>query len=253
MLIFLNKPKFILLRKRNCRLPEACKELGVKKITPFDLHVLGAPPAFVLSQDQTLYKWYLITYKVLNRCNHSDTIACVLYELLVNLELINVGFQTHDQGSTSFSFVQFSRSCCAVSSRWQLVNYTTSGSVCQELFWSFFGFFGSFSTPAKPAQAVVMGFSAPVPRGTAWLYYHRLSYFVNRFFQNFWNFSKSCVAQSISAMNVWYTHLAGFVKRSHTTLVSRTIQTKKKRTIWRSYAANCTLCKLFALRLFYAL
>ena len=25
---------------------------------PFDLHVLGAPPAFVLSQDQTLYKWY---------------------------------------------------------------------------------------------------------------------------------------------------------------------------------------------------
>ena len=208
--------------------------------------------------------------KALNLCNHSDTIACVLYELLVVsiskvahfkalfldwliLELIIVGFQTHVQGSTSFSFVQFSRSCCAVSSRWQLVNYTTSGSVCQELFWSFFGFFEGFSTPAKPAQAVVMGFSAPVPRGTAWLYYHRLSYFVNRFFQNFWNFSKSCVAQSISAMNVWYTHLAGFVKRSHTTLVSRTIQTKKKRTIWRSYAANCTLCKLFALRLFYAL
>ena len=74
------------------------KKLGVKKITPFDLHVLGAPPAFVLSQDQTLYKWYLITYKVLNLCNHSDTIACVLYELLVNLELINVGFQTHYQG-----------------------------------------------------------------------------------------------------------------------------------------------------------
>ena len=48
-----------------------------------------------------------ITHKVLNHL-HSDTIACVLYELLVNLELINVGFQTHDQGSTSFSFVQFS-------------------------------------------------------------------------------------------------------------------------------------------------
>ena len=26
---------------------------------PFDLHVLGTPPAFVLSQDQTLNKWYL--------------------------------------------------------------------------------------------------------------------------------------------------------------------------------------------------
>ena len=25
---------------------------------PFDLHVLGTPPAFVLSQDQTLNDWY---------------------------------------------------------------------------------------------------------------------------------------------------------------------------------------------------
>ena len=30
-----------------------------KEITPFDLHVLGTPPAFVLSQDQTLKKLYL--------------------------------------------------------------------------------------------------------------------------------------------------------------------------------------------------
>ena len=35
--------------------------------------------------------------KALNRCNHSDTIACVLYELLVNLELINVGLETHEK------------------------------------------------------------------------------------------------------------------------------------------------------------
>ena len=33
---------------------------GVPKgSTPFDLHVLGTPPAFVLSQDQTLKKLYL--------------------------------------------------------------------------------------------------------------------------------------------------------------------------------------------------
>ena len=30
-----------------------------KRFTPFDLHVLGTPPAFVLSQDQTLKKLYL--------------------------------------------------------------------------------------------------------------------------------------------------------------------------------------------------
>ena len=76
--------------------------------------------------------------KALNRCNHSDTIACVLYELLVNLELIYVGFQTHDQGSTSFSFVQFSRSCCAVASPWQLVYYISETLDCQEVFWKFF-------------------------------------------------------------------------------------------------------------------
>ena len=93
--------------------------------------------------------------KALNLCNHSDTIACVLYELLVNLELINVGFQTHDQGSTSFSFVQFSRSCCAVASPWQLVYYISDSLVCQEVFWKFFEevFF------KKRVQAVGIGFS----------------------------------------------------------------------------------------------
>ena len=30
-----------------------------KSLTPFDLHVLGTPPAFVLSQDQTLKNLYL--------------------------------------------------------------------------------------------------------------------------------------------------------------------------------------------------
>ena len=32
---------------------------SVSDIEPFDLHVLGTPPAFVLSQDQTLNIWYL--------------------------------------------------------------------------------------------------------------------------------------------------------------------------------------------------
>ena len=33
-----------------------------KDLTPFDLHVLGTPPAFVLSQDQTLKKLYLKSF-----------------------------------------------------------------------------------------------------------------------------------------------------------------------------------------------
>ena len=35
-------------------------------ITPFDLHVLGTPPAFVLSQDQTLKKLYLKHFRASN-------------------------------------------------------------------------------------------------------------------------------------------------------------------------------------------
>ena len=53
--------------------------------------MLGAPPAFVLSQDQTLYKWYLITYKVLNRCIHSARNRLRPCELLC-LELFYVIF-----------------------------------------------------------------------------------------------------------------------------------------------------------------
>ena len=34
------------------------KLLSVQRIAPFDLHVLGTPPAFVLSQDQTLRVLY---------------------------------------------------------------------------------------------------------------------------------------------------------------------------------------------------
>ncbi len=30
--------------------------------SPFDLHVLGTPPAFILSQDQTLRKEFVLTY-----------------------------------------------------------------------------------------------------------------------------------------------------------------------------------------------
>ena len=37
--------------------PSATKLNKQARLTPFDLHVLGVPPAFVLSQDQTLYKF----------------------------------------------------------------------------------------------------------------------------------------------------------------------------------------------------
>ena len=43
----------------------------------FDLHVLGTPPAFILSQDQTLVKSFS---RIQNDVSHSssDTSSCVL-------------------------------------------------------------------------------------------------------------------------------------------------------------------------------
>ena len=49
--------------------------------SPFDLHVLSTPPAFVLSQDQTLYKWYL------NLTNVSLKSSSMSFALSLTLEL----------------------------------------------------------------------------------------------------------------------------------------------------------------------
>ena len=49
-------------------------EVSFRSIT-LDLHVLGTPPAFILSQDQTLKLWYLIVFRRLN-LTHKRT-SCV--------------------------------------------------------------------------------------------------------------------------------------------------------------------------------
>ena len=72
--------------------------------------MLGAPPAFVLSQDQTLYKWYL-SLKSVKSLFAQHAIACVLCELLC-LELFTVFFQHENRFRYKFfDIVQFSRSC----------------------------------------------------------------------------------------------------------------------------------------------
>ncbi len=43
-----------LLTRPPLRYPRFITEVLHQRISPFDLHVLGTPPAFVLSQDQTL-------------------------------------------------------------------------------------------------------------------------------------------------------------------------------------------------------
>ena len=85
--------------------------LNTEKINPpripFDLHVLGAPPAFVLSQDQTLYKMIFITLKVLNLVHSArNRLRPVNY----SLEFLSVPY-TLKVPLQVFDIVQFSRSC----------------------------------------------------------------------------------------------------------------------------------------------
>ena len=120
--------------------------------------------------------------KALNLCNHSDTIACVLYELLVNLELFIVGFQTHVQGSTSFSFVQFSRSCCAVTCSVTACILYLIKVLLSRTFFDIFWSLSASKTPYKPQLQAL----AAVPSRDSLIIIARSITFVKHFFRFFW-------------------------------------------------------------------
>ena len=63
---------------------------GASSPRPFDLHVLGTPPAFVLSQDQTLKKLYLKPFglKPFFKCcswHHSNSFPCAILSYRAHL------------------------------------------------------------------------------------------------------------------------------------------------------------------------
>ena len=87
---------------------------GPKSPSPFDLNVLGTPPAFILSQDQTLDKWYFIS---LSRSKIWFVEFCFLaYSFTYLKELYEIVFTISVQVFLDFlvlctfsSVVQFSR------------------------------------------------------------------------------------------------------------------------------------------------
>ena len=69
------------------------------QISPFDLHVLGMPPAFVLSQDQTLHKIFI------------PWIACSSFTYLAFFGFLNFSlFVFYHLGCNSFRLFNFQRS-----------------------------------------------------------------------------------------------------------------------------------------------
>ena len=103
--------------------------------TPFDLHVLSTPPAFVLSQDQTLQKNYFSK-------NRFGSLLSVLKE-------INLGNLLKSRYRT---FVYVRKHICALFSfqrtfvaglKSQLVYLNSLRIFCQELFYLFLKFFSN--------------------------------------------------------------------------------------------------------------
>ena len=112
--------------------------------------MLGAPPAFVLSQDQTLYKWYL-SLKSVKSCSLStqSLASCVNYFVWNCLTCFS---NTKIGSVTSFSILfNFQGPVAPQPCGWRLDYFITEVIFCQALFSKFFVSYRTWS---------VLGFSA---------------------------------------------------------------------------------------------
>ena len=118
--------------------------LSSKKVnflaTPFDLHVLGTPPAFVLSQDQTLKKLYLNGFTRSNHFLNNLLLAILLknFRWLLFVSHENLNNPLIVQG-VHFVFALFNLQGTRCGPHGepfigQLAHYSISKTVCQELF-----------------------------------------------------------------------------------------------------------------------
>ena len=121
------------------RPPLTFQSLGFMK-SPFDLHVLGTPPAFILSQDQTLMlKWCLCPASFIWHCLLLIRVACQSFDQLacswISLKILEFSglhyclfVKDHNLLLRKSSFV---RCCCSQRQLWYLI---ITAFVCQQLF-----------------------------------------------------------------------------------------------------------------------
>ena len=112
--------------------------------SPFDLHVLGTPPAFILSQDQTLMlKWCLCPASFIWHCLLLIRVACQSFDQLacswISLKILEFSglhyclfVKDHNLLLRKSSFI---RCCCSQRQLWYLI---ITAFVCQQLFWNLF-------------------------------------------------------------------------------------------------------------------
>ena len=159
-------------------------------ITPFDLHVLGVPPAFVLSQDQTLHR--VVSPNRVSRLwnlSHCESLAItvVFYSLVWLLNIDSFGIRINKGSSFSCLFlsriVQFSR--CRFCRFWKFLPrqatyllYHIFGSL-SSLFSNFFQNFFSILWLFRTARPLHLSISLQ-----AFLLYH-ISRSLSRGFSDF--------------------------------------------------------------------
>jgi hypothetical protein len=105
---------------------------------PFDLHVLSIPPAFILSQDQTLHFVELsLSFRILL------SLSEILYNLWLYFEFSQKTFLTRIGFFLSFQSICFSRfGCCGFISPQHLSNISTIFGLVKGLSHLFLGNFG---------------------------------------------------------------------------------------------------------------
>ena len=162
--------------------------------SPFDLHVLGTPPAFILSQDQTLMlKWCLCPASFIWHCLLLIRVACQSFDQLacswISLKILEFSglhyclfVKDHNLLLRKSLFV-----CCCYSQR-QLWYLIITAFVCQQLFWNLF----RLGKLCFPWQIFMLTY---------------LSDFVNNFFWNLFKFlSSCCVVSALPQQRIWVYH-----------------------------------------------
>ena len=122
-----------------------------KHMSSFDLHLLSTPPAFVLSQDQTLIKYeYLISQIIVLFvfCLYPYLLCCYFFKVLFCFRLSESLFIIHQFSFFVKYFFQVPANFFLMSAviLRQLVYYTSVSLFCQALFYVLFKFLSDASS-----------------------------------------------------------------------------------------------------------
>ena len=165
------------------------------KGAPFDLHVLSTPPAFILSQDQTLNK---MVSKQPSSCSNQIIETIIIASKKFNVVPDQAVLLDLDNESKIWCFVFITLFNLQGARRSaQLVDNTTSFSSCQELFSSFFKLFEALSSKRIPFSCITKLSNSAAALVSDLIILPLAFQFVKNFFQIFQIFLKFSLSNQL--------------------------------------------------------